>query len=116
MSNSVDLLKKIMSVNENFAIYLNEIMNYKSSFNHVINEYKTLFNDKNEIIEEYERIYDENSFKDLLQIITVFNDKLANELYQNCSHDFVNDMVDIDPDRSAEILYCSKCELHKKEE
>ena len=105
-----------MTTNENFAIYLNEIINYKSSFDHIINEYKELFKDKDEIIEEYKHIYDDKSLKDLLQIIVEFNDKVANELYQNCSHDFVSDMVDIDPDRSEEILYCSKCELHKKEE
>jgi len=116
MSNSIELLKKIMTTNENFAIYLNEIINYKSSFDHLINEYKALFKDKDEIIEEYKHIYDDKSLKDLLQIIVEFNDKVANELYQNCSHDFVNDMVDIDPDRSEEITYCSKCDLHKKEE
>lgn len=116
MSNSVELLKKIMTLNENFAIYLNDIMNYKSSIDQQTNEYKTLFKDKDDIIEEYEHIYDDNSFKDLIKIVTEFNDKLANELYQNCSHNFVSDMVDIDPDTSAEIVYCDKCDLHKKEE
>jgi hypothetical protein len=115
MSNSVELLKKIMTINENFAIYLNDIINYKSSIDQLTNEYKTLFKDKDHIIEEYEHIYDDKSFKDLIHIITGFNDKLASELYQNCSHDFVNDLVDIDPDRSAEITYCVKCELHKKD-
>ena len=33
-----------------------------------------------------------------------------------CIHDFVEDWIDIDPDRSQRIVYCRKCEMTKKEE
>jgi hypothetical protein len=34
-------------------------------------------------------------------------------LIQNCSHDYVDDFIDIDPDRSMQISYCTKCMMTK---
>jgi len=30
-----------------------------------------------------------------------------------CDHHFVNDSIDIDPDRTTEIVYCDKCYITK---
>jgi hypothetical protein len=32
------------------------------------------------------------------------------EIHRLCNHEFVNDLIDIDPDNSRMIRYCSKCE------
>ena len=32
-------------------------------------------------------------------------------LYLNCKHEYVEDTIDIDPDRSQSIKYCNKCML-----
>jgi hypothetical protein len=32
-------------------------------------------------------------------------------LFLHCKHDFVDDLIDIDPDRSQTIRYCYKCML-----
>lgn len=34
---------------------------------------------------------------------------LENTLKNVCNHDYVQDYVDIDPDRGVSITYCSKC-------
>jgi len=31
-------------------------------------------------------------------------------LHKNCKHNIVHDLIDIDPDRSQEISYCTICE------
>lgn len=31
-----------------------------------------------------------------------------------CDHEYVDDLIDIDPDKSIHICYCVKCELMKK--
>ncbi len=31
-----------------------------------------------------------------------------------CVHDFIEDWIDIDPDRSQRIVYCRICEMTKK--
>tara|TARA_A100001015_G_scaffold292903_1_gene368796 strand:+ start:1251 stop:1475 length:225 start_codon:yes stop_codon:yes gene_type:complete len=36
--------------------------------------------------------------------------KLVEEyVVKHCDHHIVNDLIDIDPDRSKSILYCDKC-------
>ena len=32
-------------------------------------------------------------------------------LFTHCKHDFVEDLIDIDPDRSQTIKYCNRCML-----
>jgi hypothetical protein len=39
---------------------------------------------------------------------------VRNKTKNNCEHEWVKDLIDIDPDRSKEICYCIKCELTKK--
>jgi hypothetical protein len=35
--------------------------------------------------------------------------------YQNnCNHNFIKDLIDIDPDQSREIEYCIRCEFTKR--
>jgi hypothetical protein len=40
-------------------------------------------------------------------------EQLNHFLIQNCSHDYVDDFIDIDPDRSMQITYCTKCMMTK---
>ena len=35
---------------------------------------------------------------------------LTELLKEHCNHEWVNDMIDIDPDTSMHISYCEKCE------
>ena len=38
---------------------------------------------------------------------------IHDRIYTLCSHDFVKDLIDITPDRSQEICYCTICECLK---
>ena len=31
----------------------------------------------------------------------------------NCTHKWIDDLIDIDPDTTKRIIYCEKCELNK---
>ena len=49
---------------------------------------------------------------EIMELETKMNSKIAlyNELYQcSCEHVFVDDLIDIDLDRSAVIKYCVLC-------
>ena len=37
--------------------------------------------------------------------------KINNLIIKKCEHTWINDLIDIDPDRSKSIKYCSKCYL-----
>jgi hypothetical protein len=61
-----------------------------------------------------------NKYKDLNVICSIIFDKFAliskeidNYLSENCKHDWIFDSVDIDPDHSTMIKYCSNCNTTK---
>lgn len=35
-------------------------------------------------------------------------------MQSNCDHQFVHDLIDIDPDRSIMVVYCELCEKIQK--
>jgi hypothetical protein len=37
--------------------------------------------------------------------------KINDFLLKHCQHEFVNDSIDINPDKSIDICYCVKCEI-----
>ena len=43
---------------------------------------------------------------------TLFN--LNKIIYLNCEHNFVDDLIDITPDTSKHVTYCTVCEYTKK--
>ena len=51
--------------------------------------------------------------KNLLSDINAVIDAHDEFIMKHCRHSFVYDMIDITPDHSKTICYCSKCELSK---
>ena len=95
--SSKNKLQKILS-------YLNEIkLTYceiqLERYDSINNEYVT------EQVDEYEKKISEleTTIEHLNQIIL-----------SNCEHSFVQDVIDITPDRSQQITYCSICEYTKE--
>jgi hypothetical protein len=52
-------------------------------------------------LEEYKNNFDNK----LNNIFLLINDYLL----ENCSHNKVQDLIDINPEKSQSIIYCSKC-------
>ena len=48
----------------------------------------------------------------ILKDIQTLNDI---RIYEQCEHDFITDIIDIDPEKSKTICYCTICELSKRE-
>ena len=38
-----------------------------------------------------------------------------NQIYKCCDHDFIEDYIDVTPDISKKIIYCTICELSKRD-
>jgi hypothetical protein len=38
-----------------------------------------------------------------------------NDIYKCCKHEFVEDYIDVTPDMSKKIIYCTICELSKRD-
>ena len=50
------------------------------------------------------------------QINTLKNMKKMNDknIYEQCEHNFVTDIIDINPEKEQTICYCTICELTKE--
>ena len=88
-------LEKILS-------YLYEI---KSTYNEIERRHYINY----EYIEDEINDYDKK-INNLEEIIKYLNELICN----NCEHTFVDDLIDITPDKSQNITYCTICEYTKE--
>lgn len=103
MNSSLDCHKSIITLLDEVLDNLTKVL-YSDASKHIkhikiINEIvhiKDIYICKNAAIEH--------------QIIT--ND---NNIYTNCEHEFVEDYIDVTPDISQKIIYCTICELSKRD-
>jgi hypothetical protein len=56
------------------------------------------------------QLHNINFFYNRKEHIQVLRDICKKNLIEKCSHQFIEDTIDIDPDRSKNIRYCSICE------
>jgi helix-turn-helix protein len=85
-----------------------------------LNEIKLMYCEMN--LENYNKDYIKHSY--IQNLITDYEAKISevkleiDHLHQiicsNCEHSFVEDMIDITPDKSQIITYCTKCEYTKE--
>jgi len=68
-----------------------------------------------ELFNNYIDIFDDNDeYNKLIEDLESLKSYLEEKIQSMCVHDWVEDLIDIDPDRSQYICYCSKCEITKK--
>jgi hypothetical protein len=57
------------------------------------------------IMDDFRILFIQNNFDNLTNFIS----KLDKLIKNNCNHEYIYDLIDIDPDRSQTIEYCKKC-------
>ena len=53
------------------------------------------------------------SLKNQLEDKTELLEELRQYCNEHCTHVWIHDMIDINPDKSQTIIYCEKCETYK---
>jgi hypothetical protein len=48
----------------------------------------------------------------IMKDMKIVNDELV---YEKCEHNFITDIIDIDPEKEKTICYCTICEFTKRE-
>jgi hypothetical protein len=116
---SLDYLLKMKNENDYTIAYLKEInSNYaKMKEETILNLIETSLN-VNENILQYNKDITEinanlNEQDEHLKQLILLNEKIRAKLKIICKHDWVQDLIDIDPDRSQTIEYCKICQTTK---
>ena len=114
-----DYLLKIKPENDYIAAYLKEIKTvYKNmkeeTVFHLIN---TSLNVNEEYL-QYDKHITEidallNQQNDHLIKLILLNKIINNKIIDICNHEWIIDLIDIDPDKSKTIEYCTNCGLTK---
>jgi predicted DNA-binding protein (UPF0278 family) len=52
-------------------------------------------------------------YEEKIKQIHFFKDYVNKRIVEICNHEFVNDLIDISPDKSKQIEYCTHCEYTK---
>jgi len=110
----------LIDINDMVYKFLIGLYETKISISQIKNDIKFL--DNNFFLEENDNIYgkllnlfDEDAIYDLIQDISQFKNIVTNKLDNVCNHEWINDYIDIDPDKSLPICYCKHCEISKKD-
>lgn len=78
------------------------------------NYFETKYTD--EIFKQYLNVYndDNETFNELLSNLDMLKINIQDKIKNMCNHEWINDTIDINPDRSQNICYCVKCEVTRK--
>lgn len=110
---SVNYFLYAKNQHQNIKNYLEEITKiYEDMIQHTINENENLniFN-KEEDIDLLTKLKD--LYLSKINESIIFCKVLKDIACQVCNHNFITDTIDIDPDTSKQITYCTICEYTK---
>jgi hypothetical protein len=96
--------------------------NIISNLNDIIEKYDNIFSytdeldmvDSEYLLDKFQPIDSKEQFKTKLKHIEYCRTYCCRKAQQACSHEFVSDMIDINPERSQNITFCRICEYTLK--
>lgn len=122
MINETSILLEIYSVLTNDVEHIKLSKIRKKSIKDKINALNNNYFDtkcKEWVFSQYLGTYEEEkeeneTYNDLMQNLVILKGIIEDKIKNRCDHDWVTDDIDITPERSQTICYCSKCEVTKK--
>jgi hypothetical protein len=102
-----------LSLKKSYEKIKNNLENIIYSYNEIryISTSNKNFNNKPSV--SFEINDDLINYKKKLENICLTIKIINNLLFINCDHNFIEDTIDITPDKSKSIIYCSICECSK---
>ena len=106
----VNKMLKMKKLNEKYIFFFKEITNFiNETDKEIYEDLNKLYNDYN-IFETNECIINKKSLAFKNKNLNFINFILNNKIKMACNHEFIEDSIDIAPDKSENITYCSLCE------
>lgn len=118
MVTEIDIIMNMyVDINNN----IEHIKKSKTRILKAVNDIKELDNNffdvkcNYELFKTYINMYNNTEeYDNLIQNLEALKTFFEYQIKDKCEHEWTNDLIDIDPDRSQEICYCVKCEITKK--
>lgn len=119
MDNTTEqnIMYKINELNNLFLntieIVIEETKNIENDISNISVD-NNYFIDHPEVISKFHSLFSFNSLYQLKEQIQYFEHIVNTNIINTCEHEWVDDYIDIDLDKSMNITYCKKCETSKK--
>jgi len=115
MSSESLILKKIDKLSSDLIMSLyNSRILLKEIKNDINANKNTYFDENSDIINRLNGILNDRGLKELMFLLTDYKNYINYKHITCCKHQWINDLIDIDPDRSKMIVYCELCKITKK--
>jgi thiaminase len=117
MSDETTLLEKMRNITLSFINALHQLNTDVKQVKHEVLE-KDIVRYLDEPYSTFVSMYKSDSIEELMEDFNEFLEKINNKMIKiekinSCDHEWMNDYIDITPELSQRICYCSKCELTK---
>jgi len=108
----VNTLKNIIDLSKQCTHFLLELDTKRQQILLDINKNENDFFEKNtEIVTQFNALFDPKVYKQRLQL---FTEELEDTVNSYCHHEYIDDLIDVDYDKSVRVTYCQLCELTRR--
>jgi hypothetical protein len=115
MQTEKDILYKMRNLASDFMIMIYQCkLELADINNNVLELDNTYFNEHSEVLNRLNAIFSQKELSNLSFLLQDFKGYVDFKLDTTCQHEWTNDEIDIDPDRSQRITYCRLCEISKR--
>jgi hypothetical protein len=113
MTDIIEILLKIKDKNDLYLSLLNELVESRIVLDCCLYK-KGIPLAISDTIEKYQEVHNIITHYKMIHKLKELNQKINDELIEYCEHVYTIDYIDIYPDKSDKIYYCSKCYCNVK--
>jgi hypothetical protein len=107
---NLNILMQIRTnIEDQISTRTNDI-NFSAFINNCIPD-DSLTSEVNDVIQHYLILFQEERLKNEIKMLKSYLNMLNEKIHSLCEHTFVSDCIDIDPDTSVKIYYCTVCKV-----
>lgn len=115
MTTEQETLKNLILISNQCADFLDILELSKQQILSEIKNNGNDFFDKNPtILSKFNIVFNPKLLHTLKTNVITFSEELENQIQNCCNHEYIEDLVDVEYDRSIRVVYCKICELTKK--
>ena len=115
MTTEAEILKYMLLLSNQCADFLHILELSKQQILSEIKNNENDFFDKNPtLLSRFNTVFNPKILHTLTTNVTTLSEELDDQIQNCCKHEYIEDLIDIDYDRSIRVVYCQLCEVTKK--
>lgn len=115
VTHEIEIVNEMLEFTQSVGNFLKNIQNVKNKILKKITELDNNYFTKNsELLSRFNHLFDKLTTNDLIDETIDFTNYANDILLTSChNHEYIDDLIDIDVDRSLKVTYCRICEVTK---